>query len=1464
MRAITGDSGKVLGFYHAETSCNYNNNGMTRKSAGYSTSTDGGKSFTKPGYPNNRVVDTDTPILLGLPSGEGDISVLVKGDYYYCFFQNVEDYHMGVARSPKSAEGYPGSFMKYNKGQWNSPGVGGNSSRLNNMAGSSVYLHTPSQSLVSVGNANPYWDQGFMMSVSDDAINWQYFGDPIFTPDPITNMDTILYPSFLGPSGGYDIGSQFQFFYMWVPPGNDWNHRYQVAKDITLTYVGQNNKDPLTKLALTTYKSDSPAEIWQTTELALPPYKPTAILGYIMSRPYPNTFAIYDCFNYTTNDHFIGNADECFLSGSGVVVTRTLGYVWAVRCAPSIAVYRCYAGVDIFLSSDPNCEGLAPAQATPWAYVMSGPALVVSQEILVPQGAAWLFYNQSSAPASAWSQKTFDDSRWATGVAPFSGSYAVSATTFGAVSYYFRYYFTVPANKVLKKLLINIASDDYSIVYINGVLVDTDPDQHHEAAYWNRRVYLNPSVVASGANTIAVLTRNYDSWAFFDCQLVAIYDTSTSTTQKSSRNVVEEEILPVQDSEIVEGEILTVQDSEVVEEEILPVQDSEIVEGETLTVQDSEPEMQREVREAPVYQAPKESRAAPITLIAAGSNWKYTKTAPASTWIQPGFDDASWTTSAAPFVTGYSAYAGKGTPFGAQDYYFRSKFTIPAGMTVQTMQVSVASDNYAIVYINGVLVDSDPATWHEAKYWNRQVNVPTSVIANGDNVIAVVTKNMDAWAFFDLQLTVEYGTATVPNGMLIAPGSNWRYSKLLPIVTWTLQAFDDALWPLAPAPFVTGYGAYVGKGTPFGNTDYYFRSKFTIPAGQSVKAMSLYVASDNYAIVYINGILVDSDPATWHEAKYWNRAVNVDPSIIISGVNQISVVTKNMDAWAFFDLQLNATYTSGGGSTTGSATTPAPTPAPTLKPTPAPTSAPTPAPTPAPNNGGVGTSVIFIAQGSNWLYYNKGALANAWTSLGFSDSSWTSAPAPFVTGYTAFAGKGTPFGPMDHYFRSKFTIPAGKTVSSLQINVASDNYGLVYVNGILVDSDPASWHQATYWNRQITVDTSILQVGSNQVAVVVRNQDAWAFFDCQVVGSYGSSSVVPSSGTVIPRGSTWAYTKAAPASTWIQQSFDDSAWTRDVAPFATGYSAYSGATPFGPQNHYFRSKFTIPAGYTPSKMQLSVASDNYAIVYINGKVVDSDPATWHEAKYWNRQLYIDTSMVISGTNTIAVVTYNQDAWAFFDLQLTAEYTIVAAETPCTPTCGIRGQCSSGKCVCDPGWGGIDCNTNLCTYTGATNNKVISSGTSFRHTQWATVASTPVGWYGNSFDDSWWPLASAPFATSYYSTRATTIAAQRHLYRKTFLVDIPYNQIIQNATISIASDDTHRVYLNGKFVGATIYPYKPHLANYWNDVIVVDGSLLSSVNAIAIEVPIVDGRWQTFFDMQLVVTTSTRACSPLAA
>jgi len=1400
VRALTAPDGTVLGFYHAETACTYSLNGQTRKSGGYAVSTDGGKTFSKPNYPNNKLCDTKSPIISGIPSGEGDISVIVRDGYYYLFFNDVEDYHTGIARSPISSDAYPGSFLNYFDGAWNTNSVGGNSSRIANIAGSYAYLHTPSQSVVSVGNNNPYWDQGFQMSVSDDFLNWQYFADPIFTPDPVTNMDTIMYPSFLGPTGGYDIGSDFQFFYMWIAPGSDWNHRYQIMKSVSMSYVGQNYEGPLVQIALTTFRAlSTTGETWQSTELALPPYTPVNILGYVMSRPYPNTFVVYDCYNYTTKDHFVGTAAECFLSGSGIEVLRTLGYMYSFRAYPTLAVYRCYAGTDLFLSTDPNCEGLAPSESVPFGYVLDGPALDTTSQVLIGQGSTWEYF-YGATPPSTWTQLNFQTNGWLSAAAPFSDSYSVQTTYFGTTNYYFRQTFTIPAGQTVSKLLVSVASDDYADVYINGNLVDSDVVTWHEAAYWNRRVYVPVSYLTTGTNMLAIEVFNMDIWAFFDCQLTVVY---TAPISQSKRSVKFEE--PV--------------------EEELP----------TLTKVPSSAKPQ-------VLERKETRSSSTVTLVPAGSTWRFfNQSAPVSSWTTQNFDDSSWMLGLAPFVTGYSAYVGVGTPFGTTNYYFRYDFNIPSGVTVSSMQVSIASDNYGVIYINGQLVDSDPSSWHQATYWNRQVNVAPNLVTSGSNTIAVVVMNMDQWAFFDLQLTAVYAATSLPTGTLIAAGSTWLYYNVsAPPSSWTTLNYDDSQWKSSLAPFVTGYSAYVGVGTPFGPTDYYFRYKFTIPAGSTVTSMQVNVASDNYGIVYINGQLVDSDPSSWHQATYWNRQVQVSTSILTSGVNIMAVVVKNMDQWAFFDLQLTAVYASA------------------LPPTPT----PTPSPTPPPNNSPQGT-VTAIAKGTDWLYYTSSP-PSGWNAMGFDDSKWQTGIAPFVTGYSAYAGVGTPFGTTNYYFRQYFTVASGSTLVGAQVSIASDNYGIVYINGQLVDSDPSTWHVATYWNRQVSVDPSLFNSGTNVLAVVVMNQDQWAFFDAQLTLTYQQQTL--SNGVLVQKGSNWKfYNQSTPANTWIQPSFDDSQWMTSIAPFVTGYSAYAGVgTPFGMTNYYFRAKFTIPAGNNVQTVQLNVASDNYGIVYINGVLVDSDPASWHQAQYWNRQISVNPSVLITGSNTIAVVVMNQDQWAFFDLQLTATYgskNLGATTQTCTPACGVKGQCNNGQCVCDNGWGGADCNTNLCTYSGTTNSTIIPRGSQFRNLQWSTVASTPSGWFAPSYDDSWWQLNNAPFGTTYYSGVTTTIQGYRHLYRKKFLIDIPYNQVIESGVLMFATDDTQRVYLNNVFLGDPIFPYDGHYAKYWNAVIAVDGSLLSGIsNEIAVEVPLADGRWTAFFDMQLIVTFATKTCS----
>lgn len=527
---------------------------------------------------------------------------------------------------------------------------------------------------------------------------------------------------------------------------------------------------------------------------------------------------------------------------------------------------------------------------------------------------------------------------------------------------------------------------------------------------------------------------------------------------------------------------------------------------------------------------------------------------------------------------------------------------------------SVASDDYALVYINGVLVDSDATTHHEASYWNRQISVPLGLInLNGPNIASVLVKNNDQWAFFDMQISARYteqpvaapaacsgdcgvkgqciagacvcesgwtGTACstplcsfsqLMTANVLPQGSNWRHAQWGTVSTtpenWFSPSYDDSWWRGDPAPF--GTSTY-NRDTAISAVRHLYRKSFLVdvPFDQVVANGTLSISSAANHRIWLNGVFLGQPiyPGEWHTAKYWNAVITVQGSLF-SSTNTLAVEV-NPGSTAFFDLKLAVTYATKTctpvntpSATTAAATTAA---ASTTTSASATTSAAanSGATTGAATTSGASTTsattasdivtpVTFIAKGSNWLFYNKSAPASTWTSVDFADSTWTSAPAPFVTGYAAYAGKGTPFGNTDYYFRSKFTIPTGKSAKSLKINVASDNYALVYVNGILVDSDPATWHEATYWNRQVTVDTSILQVGPNQVAVVVKNMDAWAFFDCEVTGSLGSAPAATSASAATTKPASTSAATTAAGTTGISKPVDPTPTPTPTPPVGT-------------------------------------------------------------------------------------------------------------------------------------------------------------------------------------------------------------------------------------------------------------------------------------------------------------------------
>jgi hypothetical protein len=168
-----------------------------------------------------------------------------------------------------------------------------------------------------------------------------------------------------------------------------------------------------------------------------------------------------------------------------------------------------------------------------------------------------------------------------------------------------------------------------------------------------------------------------------------------------------------------------------------------------------------------------------ITLIQAGDGWSYSEVDPQPdpNWNVPGFDDSGWSSGSAPL--GYGDSASYGTVLSDNDgsYYFRKTFYKDPGVEYESLTLYVASNNYAMVYLNGILVDDDSGSNHEFEYWNRVVTIPGDYLLEGTNIISAYVYNSGSSpnAFFDLKLD---GEIIVNNRPTITLHPGWNLISL--------------------------------------------------------------------------------------------------------------------------------------------------------------------------------------------------------------------------------------------------------------------------------------------------------------------------------------------------------------------------------------------------------------------------------------------------------------------------------------------------------------------------------------------------------------------------------------------------------------------------------------------------------------------------------------------------------------
>ncbi|MBM4071045.1 MAG: hypothetical protein FJ271_19165 [Planctomycetes bacterium] len=160
-----------------------------------------------------------------------------------------------------------------------------------------------------------------------------------------------------------------------------------------------------------------------------------------------------------------------------------------------------------------------------------------------------------------------------------------------------------------------------------------------------------------------------------------------------------------------------------------------------------------------------------INLLAESSpGWKYLPAASLPRgdrrWSQADYDDRGWRTGRSPIGYGEEEIRKRqGTLIKEQGvpFCFRRTFQVSADLLRQkdvVFRLAVASDDSAVVHINGQLADQEPEnTDHEFAYWNRDIELPARLFQPGTNLVTVLVRNKKGSS--DLYLDMEI-TAQVP------------------------------------------------------------------------------------------------------------------------------------------------------------------------------------------------------------------------------------------------------------------------------------------------------------------------------------------------------------------------------------------------------------------------------------------------------------------------------------------------------------------------------------------------------------------------------------------------------------------------------------------------------------------------------------------------------------------------------
>ena len=220
-----GDTGELIGFYHAEDHWYpLNSEHIAWKSCGVTYSYDNGVTWTQ----GEQIISSDEP----KPDdpewgGAGDNCVVWdwKNGRWAGFFQQ-STLRTAVSEDPN---GYVGTWFKYFEGAFEEPGIGGHSTPLEGLPGGanpSVHWNTHLQKWVMVYHG--WGPKDVLITASEDLINWE----PARTVASSTVGGNAWYPTIIGEDDKV-AGESARIYYADMDP--DMGSRQFVSREIIFT-----------------------------------------------------------------------------------------------------------------------------------------------------------------------------------------------------------------------------------------------------------------------------------------------------------------------------------------------------------------------------------------------------------------------------------------------------------------------------------------------------------------------------------------------------------------------------------------------------------------------------------------------------------------------------------------------------------------------------------------------------------------------------------------------------------------------------------------------------------------------------------------------------------------------------------------------------------------------------------------------------------------------------------------------------------------------------------------------------------------------------------------------------------------------------------------------------------------------------------------------------------------------------